>query len=150
MDTRNDVVAFAGRLLLALMFVLAGYGKITGYDGTAGYMVSAGLPMVGVLLPLTILVELGGGIALIVGWKTRWAALLLAAFTVLATLLFHNFWAMSGDEVMTNTLFFYKNVAVIGGLLTVFAFGPGRFSIDSRVTRTSSAATPAYWNRARS
>ena len=150
MDTRNDVVAFVGRLLLALMFVLAGYGKITGYDGTAGYMVSAGLPMVGVLLPLTILVELGGGIALIVGWKTRWAALLLAAFTVLATLLFHNFWAMSGDEVMTNTLFFYKNVAVIGGLLTVFAFGPRRFSIDSRVTRTSSAATPAYWNRARS
>jgi putative oxidoreductase len=149
MDTRNDVAALAGRLLLALMFLVAGYGKITGYDDAAGYMVSAGLPMVGVLLPLTILLELGGGFALIVGWKTRWFALALAAFTVLATLLFHNFWAMTGDAVMANTLFFYKNVAVIGGLLTVFAFGPGRFSVDSRVARDSSPAIPAYANRAR-
>src|SRR5258706_11776669 len=148
-DTGRDAAALVGRALLAVMFILAGYGKIKGYDDTAGYMASAGLPIVGVLLPLTIIVEVGGGIALIVGWNARWAALLLAAFTALATLLFHNFWAMSGEAVMSNTLFFYKNVAIIGGLLTVFAFGPGRFSVDQRVKRMSGSAIPAYANRAR-
>jgi len=130
MESKNDLVALVGRVLLALMFLAAGYGKITGYEGTAGYMASAGLPMVAVLLPLTILVELGGGIALVVGWKARWAAVLLAAFTILATLIYHNFWAMTGDAEMVNTLFFLKNVAVIGGLLMVYAFGPGKFSVD--------------------
>ena len=86
--------------------------------------------MVGLLLPMTILVELGGGIALIVGWKARWVALALAAFTLVASLVFHNFWDMQADAVMANTLFFYKNVAVIGGMLMVFAFGPGSFSVD--------------------
>ena len=130
MDTRKDVAALVGRVLLALMFVWAGYGKITGYAGTAGWMASSGMPMVGLLLPLAILIELGGGIALIVGFKARWVALALAGFTLVASLIFHNFWAMTGDAVMTNTLFFYENVAVIGGMLMVFAFGPGRFSVD--------------------
>jgi len=130
MDTGKNVAALVGRVLLALMFVWAGYGKITGYAGTAGFMASMGMPMVGVMLPLTILVELGGGIALIVGWKARWAALLLAAFTLLASVVFHNFWTMTGDAAMNNMLFFYKNVAVIGGLLMVWAFGPGRLSVD--------------------
>jgi putative oxidoreductase len=130
MDTRRDVAALVGRVLLAAMFVWAGFGKITGYDGTAGFMASAGMPMVGVLLPLTILLELGGGMALIVGWQARWVALALAAFTLVASLVFHNYWTMTGAAVMTNMLFFYKNVAVIGGMLMVFAFGPGRFSVD--------------------
>jgi len=130
MDTGKNVAALVGRALLALMFVWAGYGKVTGYDGTAGFMASMGMPMVSVMLPLTILVELGGGIALIVGYKARWAALLLAAFTLLASVVFHNFWTMTGDAAMNNMLFFYKNVAVIGGLLMVWAFGPGRLSVD--------------------
>jgi putative oxidoreductase len=130
MDSTKDVAALVGRVLLALMFLVAGYGKITGYDGTAGFMASAGLPMVGVLLPLTILVECGGGIALVIGWKARWAALLLAGFTILATLTFHNFWTMKAEANMVNSLFFYKNLAVIGGMLFVFAFGPGRYSVD--------------------
>lgn len=130
MDSRKDLAALVGRVLLAWIFMWAGYGKVMGYDGTAGYMASTGLPMVGVLLPLTILLELGGGIALIIGWKARWVALALAVFTLLASLMFHNFWAMQPEAVMTNTLLFYKNVAIIGGLLMVFAFGPGRFSVD--------------------
>jgi putative oxidoreductase len=130
MDSKKDVAALVGRLLLAFMFVVAGFGKIKGYDGTAGYMASAGLPMVAILLPLTILVEFGGGIALAIGWKARWVALALAVFTLLASLTFHNFWAMKPEAVMTNTLFFYKNMAVIGGMLMVFAFGPGRYSVD--------------------
>ena len=130
MDSRKDLAALVGRVLLAWIFMWAGYGKVMGYDGTAGYMASTGLPMVGVLLPLTILLELSGGIALIIGWKARWVALALAVFTLLASLMFHNFWAMQPEAVMTNTLLFYKNVAIIGGLLMVFAFGPGRFSVD--------------------
>jgi putative oxidoreductase len=130
MNSTKDVAALVGRVLLALMFIVAGYGKVTGYEGTAGFMASAGLPMVSVLLPLTILVELGAGIALIVGWKARWAALLLAGFTILATLIFHNFWTMKPEAIMVNSLFFYKNLGVIGGMLFVFAFGPGRISVD--------------------
>jgi putative oxidoreductase len=130
MESRKDVAALIGRVLLAQMFVFAGFGKITGYGDTAGYMTNMGMPMVAVLLPLTILVEFGGGIALLVGLKARWAALLLAAFTLLASVIFHNFWTMTGEAAMNNELFFYKNVAVIGGLLMVWAFGPGRFSVD--------------------
>ena len=130
MESGKNVAALVGRVLLALMFVWAGFGKIIGYEGTAGWMASAGMPMVGVFLPLAILVELGGGIALIVGFKARWVALALAGFTLVASLIFHNSWTMTGDAVMTNMLFFYKNVAVIGGMLMVFAFGPGRISVD--------------------
>jgi len=130
MDSKKDVAALVGRVLLAVIFVWAGFGKATGYDDTAGFMSSVGMPMVGVLLPLTILVEVGGGIALIVGWKARWVALILAVFTLLASLIFHKFWTMTGEAEMTNTLFFYKNIAIMGGMLMVFAFGPGRFSVD--------------------
>ena len=130
MDPKKDAAALAGRVLLAVIFVWAGFGKAIGYQDTAGFMSSVGMPMVGVLLPLTILVELGGGIALIVGWKARWVALILAVFTLLASLIFHKFWTMTGEGVMTNTLFFYKNIAIMGGMLMVFAFGPGRFSVD--------------------
>ena len=149
MDSRKDVVALVGRVLLAFMFVFAGFGKITGYSGTAGYMASVGMPLVGVLLPLTILVEFGGGIALLVGWKARWAALALAAFTLLASVIFHNFWTMAGEAAMNNTLFFYKNVAVIGGLLMVWAFGPGRFSIDQAAGNQADRFIPSIANRAR-
>lgn len=130
MDSKKDVAALVGRVLLALLFVWAGYGKITDYAGTADFMASAGVPMIGVLLPLSLVVELGGALALIIGWKTRWAALALVAFSVVATLTFHNFWAMKPEAVMMNALLFYKNVAVIGGLLMVWAFGPGRLSVD--------------------
>ena len=130
MGSTKDVAALVGRVLLAVMFVVSGFEKVTGYDGTAGFMASAGLPMVAVLLPLTILVELGAGITLMIGWKARWAALLLAGFTILATLTFHTFWTMKPEAVMVNTLFFYKNLAVIGGMLLVFAFGPGRIGVD--------------------
>ncbi len=80
----QNSAALVGRILLAILFIMSGFGKITGYDGTAAYMASKGLPMVGVLLPLTILTELGGGILLAIGYKARWAALALAGFTILA------------------------------------------------------------------
>ena len=129
----NELQKFAapvGRVLLAFMFILSGFGKITGYDGTAAYMASKGLPMVGVLLPLTILTELGGGILLAIGYKARWAALALAGFTILAALIFHNFWAVEAAQKMAQQINFMKNVAITGGLLVVFAFGAGRYGVE--------------------
>jgi putative oxidoreductase len=120
------------RLLLALMFVMAGVSKLTGLEGTAGYIASAGLPMAQVLALGAGVLEVAAGVMLIVGWQARWAALALAAFTVLASLLFHNFWAMPKDQQFMEQLMFMKNLAITGGLLFVFAFGPGSLSLDAR------------------
>jgi putative oxidoreductase len=132
MNNQNiqNSAALVGRILLAILFIMSGFGKITGYDGTAAYMASKGLPMVGVLLPLTILTEFGGGILLAIGYKARWAALALAGFTILAALIFHNFWAVEAAQKMAQQINFMKNVAITGGLLVVFAFGAGRYSVD--------------------
>jgi putative oxidoreductase len=128
-NTQNAVV-LVGRILLAVIFILSGIGKITGYDGTAAYMASKGLPMVGILLPLTILTELGGGLLLAVGFKARWAALWLFLFLIPTTLIFHKFWGIDPKEAQNMQIHFMKNVAIMGGMLMVFAFGPGRYSVD--------------------
>ncbi len=125
-----DGAALVGRILLALLFIISGFAKIGGYDGTAGYIASKGLPMPQVLTALTILVELGGGILLAVGWKARWAALAIAVFTLLAAFLFHNFWTVTGPERMGEFNNFWKNISIVGGMLMVVAFGPGRYSVD--------------------
>ena len=120
------------RILLALMFVMSGVSKLTGLEGTAGYIASVGLPMAQVLAVGAGVLEVAAGVMLIVGWQARWAALALAAFTVLASLLFHNFWAMPKDQQFMQQLMFMKNLAITGGLLFVFAFGPGSLSLDAR------------------
>ncbi|GGG27747.1 DoxX family protein [Chelatococcus composti] len=125
MGLLNALGLLLARVLLAALFIPAGFNKIPGYAGTAQYMESAGVP--GILLPLVILVELGGGLLLLVGWQTRLAALALAGFTALSALLFHQFWVDPAQA-----LFFWKNVAITGGLLAVAAAGAGRFSVDGR------------------
>jgi putative oxidoreductase len=124
--------ALIGRLLLALMFLLAGLSKLGGLEGTAGYIASKGLPMAQLLAIATVALEVGAAVMLIVGWQARWAALALAAFTLLATVLFHNYWAMPADQQMMQQLMFMKNLAITGGLLVLFAFGPGSLSLDAR------------------
>jgi putative oxidoreductase len=126
----SDAVMLVARILLALMFVSAGFSKIGGFEGTAGYIASKGLPLPQIGAAIAIVVELAGGIMLIVGWKARWAALAIAVFTAAATVIFHNYWAMTGADAFTQRLMFWKNVSVIGGLLAVYAFGPGRWSLD--------------------
>jgi putative oxidoreductase len=130
MNTQYDWAALVGRILLAAIFVTSGFNKIGGFEGTAGYIASKGLPVPQVLAALTILVELGGGILLVVGWKARWAAVAIAGFCLLSAFLIHNYWAMSGDQVMPNRINFWKNLSIAGGMLMVFAFGPGRYSVD--------------------
>jgi len=122
--------ALVGRILLALMFLLAGISKFGGLEGTAGYIASAGLPLPKLLAIATAALEVVGALMLIVGWQARWAALALAAFTLLATVLFHNYWAMPAAQQFTQQLMFMKNLAVSGGLLVVFAFGAGALSFD--------------------
>lgn len=127
-------LALIGRILLAALFLPAGLSKIGGFAGTAGYIGSVGLPFPELAAALAIVVELGGGLALLLGWGTRWAALALAGFTLVASLFFHNFWAMPADQVMLQQLMFFKNIAVAGGLLVLAAFGAGALSVDGRRT----------------
>jgi len=125
-------VALVARVLLALMFVFAGFSKFGDLAGTAGYIASKGLPLPMVLAFLTAALEVVGGIALIVGFQARIAALALAVFTLLASVLFHNFWAMPADQQMVQQLMFMKNVSVAGGLLLLFTLGAGPASLDAR------------------
>lgn len=120
-----------GRILLALIFVISGWNKIAGFDMTAGYMASKGLPMTEVLLVLAIAIELVGGMMIVFGWKARWAALAIFLFLIPTTLIFHPFWAVGPDEVRDQTNAFMKNIAIMGGMLYLMAFGPGRYSLDS-------------------
>jgi putative oxidoreductase len=115
----------AGRALLGLVFALAGWSKIGGYAGTQGYMEAMGVP--GGLLPLVIALELGAGIALLVGWQTRLAALALAGFTLAAGFIFH---ANLADQM--QSILFMKNLAMSGGLLVIAAVGAGAWSVDGR------------------
>jgi putative oxidoreductase len=121
----DSLLNLAGRLLLAQLFLVSGFSKIMGYAGTQGYMAAKGLP--GALLPLVILLEVGGGLALVVGFQTRWAALALAIFCVLAGLIFH---LVPGDQM--QMISFMKNLSIAGGLLVVAQTGATGFAIDAR------------------
>ena len=131
MNTQGIPLVVA-RILLALMFVLAGIGKLTGLEGTAGYIASKGLPVPMLLAAAAGVLELVAGVLLIIGWQARWAALALAVFTLVASVIFHNYWAMPAAQQMMQQLMFMKNLAVVGGLLFVFSFGAGPSSIDAR------------------
>ncbi len=125
-----DLAALVGRVLLAAMFVISGWGKLTGFDGTVGYIEHVGLPMPQVLAAFAVLFELGGGLAIVLGWKTRWAGIALALFLVVITPIFHNFWNATPEMHMSQLINFQKNVSILGAMLVLFAFGPGRYSID--------------------
>ena len=118
-----------GRFLLGLIFIIAGYGKIMGYAGTAGYMASKGMPLVPLLLPLTILLELGCGLMLVLGWRARLAAFILFLFIIPTTLIFHNFWASPPAQVQSQMNNFLKNLAIMGGMLYVMVYGSGAISV---------------------
>jgi putative oxidoreductase len=132
MNTLQNPLALLSRLLLAALFLPAGIGKITGFAGTAGYIASVGLPLPALGAAVAIAVEVLGGLALIVGFGTRWAALALALFTLGASFFFHNYWAMPAEQQMMQQLLFMKNIGVTGGLLALAAFGAGAFSLDAR------------------
>ena len=131
-SSAQDRIALAGRVLLAAIFVMSGLGKVADPAATLAYMKVAGLPLAPLGLAGAALIELGGGVALILGYRTRAAAVALALFTVLTALVFHS--ALSDQNQLIH---FFKNVAMAGGLLQVVAFGGGRFSLDWRLRKSS-------------
>jgi putative oxidoreductase len=128
----QNTFALIGRLLFALIFVPAGWSKIAGFSGVAGYIASKGVPLPEVCAAIAIAAELGLGLLILVGWQTRWAALGLAVFVAVITPIFHNFWAVPEAQMMMQQQAFFKNLAIVGGLLVLSAFGPGAFSIEGR------------------
>lgn len=126
----NDFGHLAGRILMAVIFVAAGIGKVTAFQGTVGYIASQGIPVPSLVAIATISLEIGGGLMLILGFKARWAAAALALFTVLAGVIFHNFWAASPDQFQNQLIHFQKNLAIAGGLLYLALHGSGRYSLD--------------------
>ena len=131
-DKSQNLLALAGRILMAALFLPAGIAKLSGFAGTVGYIASVGLPLPEVGAALALTVEILGGIALLIGFGARPAALVLAAFTLAASYFFHAFWAVPADQQFVTQLLFFKNIAVTGGLLTIAAFGAGAWSIDAQ------------------
>jgi putative oxidoreductase len=112
------------------MFIISGFGKIMKFSSTAAYMASKGLPMTEVLLALTILIELGGGLLILLGWKARWSALAMFLFLIPVTLIFHNFWTIQDAIARTHDMHaFMNNTAIMGAMLYILAYGSGPFSI---------------------
>jgi putative oxidoreductase len=130
--TTQDALSLAGRALIALLFIPAGWGKIGGFAGVTGYIASKGVPLPEAAAAIAIVAELGLGLMLLLGWKARLAAAGLAVFVAVITPIFHNFWAMPAAQQMMQQQAFYKNLAVVGGLLIVAAFGAGGWSLDGR------------------
>lgn len=135
-------VPLVGRVLLAVIFVVGGWGKLFSVSGTAGYIASKGLPFAELLAIAAVVIELGGGILLILGWQTRWIGLILFLFVLIITPLFHNFWAFDAVQQAAQygaqKINFLKNLAIMGGMLYVVAFGGGPLSV-SRTPRVVTA-----------
>ena len=131
-DSYKSYVSVVGRVLLALMFIVAGFGKLTNLQGTAGYIASGGLPAPMVLAVLVGLLELVGGLALVVGYQVRWVGLALALFTLAASVLFHAYWSAPADQQMVAQMLFMKNLSVAGGMFLISALGAGPLSLDAR------------------
>ena len=122
----------AARLALVALFLPAGLGKLTGFAGTVGYISSVGLPLPTLAAGVALVVEIVGGLALLAGFGTRIAALVLAAFTLVASFFFHAYWGVPADQAFMQQLLFFKNIAVVGGLLAIAANGAGAWSLDAR------------------
>ena len=128
----QNAFALIGRILIALLFVPSGWSKLTGFAGTVQYIAKMNVPLPEVCAAIAVAAELGLALALLVGFKTRWAALLLAIFTAVITPIFHNYWAAPEAAMYMQKLNFFKNYAITGGLLAFAAFGGGAFSLDGR------------------
>jgi putative oxidoreductase len=128
----QDALALVGRVLIAWLFIPSGYGKIAGFTGVAASIASKGIPFPEVCAAIAIAAELGLGLLLAVGWQGRWAALGLAIFLAVITPIYHNYWAVPEAQQRVQKQSFNKNIAVLGGLLVITAFGAGRWSLDGR------------------
>jgi putative oxidoreductase len=131
-DNQKDIVVLVARILLMVLFVMFGWSKLTGFAGTVAYMTSTGAPAPELSAVIAVVMELVVGVALLVGFFTRPLALLLAVYTLGTAIIGHHYWNMTGAMQYDNMIHFYKNIAIIGGLLLLCVTGPGRYSFDRR------------------
>jgi putative oxidoreductase len=127
-----DTAALVGRILLAMIFILSGYGKIVGFAGTAAYMAGKGVPFADLLAALSVAVELGGGLAIVIGWRAREAAALIFLWMIPVTLIFHNPLGLDPALAKQQMIHLEKNLSIMGGLLGLFAFGAGRYGLAGK------------------
>jgi putative oxidoreductase len=120
-----------GRILLAWLFLMAGFGKLTGYEMTKQYMEAKGMTLVPFFLISAAIFEILGGLALLLGYKTRWGALLLIIMLVPATLIFHDFWNLAPPDDYLQRMMFGKNLGILGGLFTILGCGGGMLAFDN-------------------
>ena len=132
-NTRNAAaVAFLGRIFLAAIYLVSGVNKVMSPEATKGYMASKGMPLISLMFLGAVVVEIAGGLSILLGIKARFTAAVMVLYTLAAALIFHNFWALPSAEAPNQMIHFMKNLSIIGGFLLVVAFGPGRFSFDAR------------------
>ena len=122
----------AGRVLIGLLFLVPGIRITMSFPGTVAYFSKLNFPAPELMVWLAIIIEIGGAVLLTVGWRTRWVSCLLVAFVLVATATAHRFWEFEGAQYENQLHHFLKNLAIIGGLLYVIAFGPGAMSVDGR------------------
>ena len=132
----RDEAILVARLLLAVLFLVFGWGKLTDYAGTAAYMAQAGAPAPSIAAIVAIVVEVFVALAIVLGAWTRPLALLIALYTLGTGLIGHHFWTMEGAARYANAINFYKNISIIGGFLLLYVTGPGRYSVDARLDRS--------------
>lgn len=137
MDKSSGVTLLVARIGVGAIFLISGVGKLAAWSATAAFAGSKGVPTV--LLAAATALELLGAISVLTGWKARWGAVALVVFLVPVTLVFHDFWAYRGAEAQLQTVQFLKNVSIGGGLLAIFAAGPGALSVDARRSRLDAA-----------
>ena len=158
MNGQNDTAALIGRVLMSVIFITSGLGKLIGFSGTEHMIESKGVPLPEFATVIAVLIELGGGLAILLGWKTRWVAAAFVVFLLVITPIFHGFWRMDGAARAANHINFMKNLTILGGFVLLYAFGPGRYSVDGALRRrpllrepaAPRGAIPAYANRGQS
>jgi putative oxidoreductase len=135
MNSANDITTLAGRILIAVIFLISGFFKVGGYAQIVGYAAAMHLPAPGVAIAAAAAVELACGLAILAGFKTRVAAWLLFLYLIPVSFIFHNFWAVQGQEQQMQMVNFLKNVAIMGGLLVLSVNGAGAYSADGRLAK---------------
>jgi putative oxidoreductase len=137
MNLSHPVIPLIGRLLMTYIFATSGLAKIFDWSGNIAYMSTRHLPMIPLLLAAALVIEVGGSICLITGFQARWAAAIMFLYLLAVTVLFHNYWAFSGDRAGMQETHFRKNLAIMGGLLMIAACGPGRRALGERRMQTT-------------
>jgi putative oxidoreductase len=135
MNSTNDITTLAGRILIAVIFLISGFFKVGGYAQIVAYATAVHLPAPGVAIAVAAAVELAGGLAILAGFKTRFAAWVLFLYLIPVTYVFHNFWAVQGQEQQMQMVNFLKNVAIMGAMLVLSVNGAGAYSADAKLAK---------------